>query len=346
MGKKALLIRQNFLLSNKDGFSKETNVTDNKDIEVAKQTIEQEIEALKVMESELDSTLSKAVDVLIQTKGRVIITGMGKSGHIGRKISATMASTGTPSFFLHPGEASHGDLGMITADDSVIAISNSGESKELSDILVYCRRFGVPLIAITKNVESSLAKNSDIVLKLPNNREACPLGLAPMSSTTATLVMGDILSADLMVRKGFTEADFKLRHPGGKLGSILRHVSDIMHTGDEMPIIKNNAIMQDALLTMSAKMLGCVGIVNDNGELEGMITDGDLRRWMSPDLITEKVVNVMTKNPKTISPDALIAEAVNVMNNTGHGITNLFVIQDKKPIGVIHIHDCLKAGVS
>ena len=270
------------------------------DIEVAKQTINREIEALKVMENNLDETLSKALDLLQNTKGRVIVTGMGKSGHIGSKIAATMASTGTPAFFLHPSEASHGDLGMITANDVVIAISNSGESKELSDILVYCRRFSIPLIAITKNKDSSLGKNSDLVLLLPDNKEACPLGLAPMSSTTATLVMGDILSADLMVRKGFTEEDFKLRHPGGKLGSILRHVSDIMHTGDEMPLIGKNAIMQDALMTMSEKMLGCVGIVNEQGELEGMITDGDLRRWMSPDLITENVCKVMTKNPRTI----------------------------------------------
>ncbi len=316
------------------------------DIEVAKQTINREIEALKVMENNLDETLSKALDLLQNTKGRVIVTGMGKSGHIGSKIAATMASTGTPAFFLHPSEASHGDLGMITADDVVIAISNSGESKELSDILVYCRRFSIPLIAITKNKDSSLGKNSDLVLLLPDNKEACPLGLAPMSSTTATLVMGDILSADLMVRKGFTEEDFKLRHPGGKLGSILRHVSDIMHTGDEMPLIGKNAIMQDALMTMSEKMLGCVGIVNEQGELEGMITDGDLRRWMSPDLITENVCKVMTKNPRTINADALIAEAVNVMNTTGRGITNMFVTENKKPIGIIHIHDCLKAGVS
>lgn len=318
----------------------------NSDIEVAKQTINREIEALRVMENNLDETLSKALDLLQNTKGRVIVTGMGKSGHIGSKIAATMASTGTPSFFLHPSEASHGDLGMITKNDVVIAISNSGESKELSDILVYCRRFSIPLIAITKNPESSLGKNSDLILRLPDNKEACPLGLAPMSSTTATLVMGDILAADLMVRKGFTEEDFKLRHPGGKLGSILRHVSDIMHTGDEMPLIGEDAIMQDALITMSEKMLGCVGIVNKKGELEGMITDGDLRRWMSPDLISENVCKVMTKNPRTINADALIAEAVNVMNNTGRGITNMFVTEGKKPIGIVHIHDCLKAGVS
>lgn len=322
------------------------DVTENKDIEVAKQTIDREIEALKVMENELDDTLTKALDVLQKTEGMVIVTGMGKSGHIARKISATMASTGTPSFFLHPGEASHGDLGMITPKDTVIAISNSGESRELSDILVYCRRFSIPLIAITKNAESSLGKNSDIVLKLPESGEACPLGLAPTSSTTATLVMGDVLAADLMVRKGFTAADFRLRHPGGKLGSVLRRVADVMHTGDEMPLVKEDAIMQDALLTMSEKMLGCVGIVNGKGELIGMITDGDLRRWMSPDLITEKVTTVMTKNPKTIQPDVLLAEAVNVMNNTGRGITNLFVMDGKKPVGIIHIHDCLKAGVS
>jgi arabinose-5-phosphate isomerase len=319
---------------------------ENKDIEVAKLTIDREIEALRNMEDSLDNTLSEAVDILMNTKGRVVITGMGKSGHIGRKISATMASTGTPSFFLHPGEASHGDLGMISENDSVIAISNSGETKELSDILVYCRRFSIPLIAITKNVASSLGKNSDIVLKLPEDREACPLGLAPMSSTTATLVMGDILSANLMVRKGFTEADFKLRHPGGKLGSILRHVSDVMHTGSEMPLIGEDAIMQDALITMSEKMLGCVGVVNKEGDLIGLITDGDLRRWMAPSLISEKVSNVMTKKPRTISSDALIADAVNVMNNTGRGITNLFIVEDKKPVGIIHIHDCLRAGVS
>ncbi len=313
---------------------------------VARQTIEREIEALKTMERSLDETFSQALDVLQNTKGRVIVTGMGKSGHIGCKIAATMASTGTPSFFLHPSEASHGDLGMVTKDDVVLAISNSGESKELLDILTYCRRFAIPLIAITKNPESSLGKNSDIILRLPDNREACPLGLAPMSSTTATLVMGDILAAALMVRNGFTEQDFRLRHPGGKLGAILRHVSDIMHTGDEMPLIGENAIMQDALLTMSAKMLGCVGIVDNDGNLLGVITDGDLRRWMAPNLIEEKVSKVMTKNPRTCTPETLIAEAVNIMNNTGRGITNMFVVEGKKPVGIVHIHDCLRAGVS
>ena len=310
------------------------------------QTIDREIETLEILKNSLDTTLSQAVDILQNAKGRVIVTGMGKSGHIARKIAATFASTGTVSFFVHPGEASHGDLGMITEGDVVIAISYSGESKELSDILMYAKRHNIPLIAITRNPESSLGKNSTLVLKLPDNGEACPLGLAPTSSTTATLFLGDVLAIDLMYRRGFSASDFRQRHPGGKLGAILCKVSDIMHKGIELPIVKEDAIMQEALLVMTEKMLGCVGIVNNNDELVGIITDGDLRRWMSPSLITEKVSTVMTKNPKVIDQNALIVDAVNIMNNTGRGITNLFVLQDKKPIGIIHIHDCLKAGVA
>lgn len=316
------------------------------DMKYAVETINREIETLEILRNNLDANLSKALDLLQNTKGRVIVTGMGKSGHIARKMAATFASTGTVSFFVHPAEASHGDLGMISDDDVVIAISYSGESKELSDILMYAKRRNIPLIAITRNPNSALGKNSTLVLKLPDNGEACPLGLAPTSSTTATIVLGDVLAVDLMERKGFSAADFRQRHPGGKLGAILCRVADIMHKGDEMPILDENAIMQDALLVMSEKMLGCVGIVDDDGNLVGIITDGDLRRWMSPNLITEKVVNVMTKNPKTINSEALIVDAVNIMNNTGRGITNLFVVDGKKPIGVIHIHDCLKAGVA
>lgn len=320
-------------------------MSENKDIISAKETINREIAALRSMESMLDDSLSSVLDLMQECKGRVIITGMGKSGHIARKIAATLASTGTPSFFIHPGEASHGDLGMLTAQDIVIAISNGGESKELSDILLYCKRHNIPLIAMTKNPQSTLGKSAEMVLKLPNNGEACPLGLAPTSSTTATLVMGDILAIALMERKGFTATDYKQRHPGGKLGAILCKVSDLMHSGDEMPLVTEDAIMQEALLEMTAKMLGCVGIVDKKGDLIGMITDGDLRRWMSPNLISEKVTTVMTKNPKTISPDVLAVEAVYTMNNTGKGITNLFAVDGKKPLGLIHIHDCLRAGV-
>ncbi len=316
------------------------------DIQYAVTTIDREIETLEILKNSLNQTLSEALDILQNTKGRVIVTGMGKSGHIGRKIAATFASTGTVSFFVHPGEASHGDLGMIADDDVIIAISYSGESKELSDILIYAKRHNIPLIAITKNPQSALGKNATLVLKLPDNGEACPLGLAPTSSTTATLVLGDVLAIDLMERRGFSAADFRQRHPGGKLGAMLCHVSDIMHKGEEIPLVKEDANMQEALLIMTEKMLGCVGIINTSGQLVGIITDGDLRRWMSPDLITEKVVKVMTKNPKVISPDALIVDAVNIMNNTGRGITNLFVTEKQKPVGVIHIHDCLKAGVA
>jgi len=321
-------------------------MSENKDILVAQKAIDREVEALEIMKKELDENLTKVLDVIQQSKGRVIVTGMGKSGHIGKKIAATLASTGTPSFFVHPGEASHGDLGMLTNDDVVLAISNGGESRELSDIVMYCKRYNIPLVAMTKNPESTLGKAGDYLLKLPNDGEACPLGLAPTSSTTATLVYGDVLAIALMERKGFSETDYKQRHPGGKLGAILCKVSDLMHTGDEMPLISEDAIMQDALLVMSEKMLGCVGITDKEGKLIGIITDGDLRRWMSPKLIEEKVSKVMTKNPKTIRPDILASQAVYIMNNTGRGITNLFVVEDEKPIGVIHIHDCLKAGVN
>lgn len=321
-------------------------MTNEQDIASARHTIEKEIEALKIMENEFDENLTKALDLMQNTKGRVIITGMGKSGHIGRKIAATLASTGTPSFFVHPGEASHGDLGMLTVDDTVLAISNGGESKELSDILVYCKRFGIPLIAMTKNPDSSLGKAGDILLKLPDDGEACPLGLAPTSSTTATLVLGDVLAVALMERKGFSKTDYKQRHPGGKLGAILQKVSDLMHTGDELPLVKETTSMQDALLIMSSKMLGCVGITNDDGRLIGIITDGDLRRCLSSDLLQRTAGDIMTRNPRTISPDVLAAEALKVMNTTGKGITQLFVIQDNKPIGIIHIHDCLRAGVA
>ncbi|MBO7556681.1 MAG: KpsF/GutQ family sugar-phosphate isomerase [Alphaproteobacteria bacterium] len=321
-------------------------MTQDKDILSAYHTIEKEIEALNVMKSELDSSLVKALDLLQKTTGRVVVTGMGKSGHIARKIAATLASTGTPSFFVHPAEASHGDLGMLTDKDTVLAISNGGESKELSDILIYCKRFGIPLIAMTKNPESTLGKAGDILLKLPDCGEACPLGLAPTSSTTATLVLGDILAIALLERKGFSKNDYKQRHPGGKLGAILQKVSDLMHKGDEMPILPENADLRQITIVMSSKMLGCVGIVDKDGNLTGMITDGDLRRAMlnceSQDLFEKKATDIMTVNPKVTQPDVLVAEVVNMMNSKS--ITQLFVLEDKKPVGVIHLHDCLRAG--
>ena len=308
-------------------------------------TIDSEIETLKRLKDSIDSeSLTKALDYMQNSKGRIIITGIGKSGHIAQKIAASLASTGTPSFFVHPAEASHGDLGMITEDDVVIAISNSGESKELIDILNYCKRFGIRLIAITKNPESSLGKACDVVLRLPDNGEACPLGLAPTSSTTATLVLGDILTVGMIERKGFSKEDFNDRHPGGKLGAILKHVSDLMHTGQDMPILDENSNMQAVLLEMTSKRLGCVGFINQMGELTGMLTDGDLRRCLSPKILDEKAINLMTQNPKTISPNAMTAEALKIMHDKK--ITNLFVVEGKKPVGVIHIHDLLNNGVA
>lgn len=315
------------------------------DIASANQTIDKEIEALNIMRKTLDENLVKALDVMQNIKGRVIVTGMGKSGHIGSKIAATLASTGTPSFFVHPAEASHGDLGMLTEDDCVLAISNGGESKELSDIIVYCKRYGIPLIAMTKNPESSLGKAGDYLLRLPDCGEACPLGLAPTSSTTATLVLGDILAIALLERKGFSKTDYKQRHPGGKLGAFLRKASDLMHSGDEMPLVSDSAGMQETLLEMTSKMLGCVGIVDKDNHLKGIITDGDLRRFISCDILTKKATDVMTPNPKTTKPDTLVAEAINFMNTKK--ITALFVVDDEnRPLGLLHMHDCLHAGVA
>ena len=308
-------------------------------------TIDSEIAAINRLKDSLkEESLTKALDFMQNSKGRIIITGMGKSGHIGKKIAASLASTGTPSFFVHPAEASHGDLGMITEDDVVIAISNSGESRELIDILNYCKRFGIKLIAITKNPESSLGKAGDVVLELPNNGEACPLGLAPTSSTTATLVLGDILTVGMIERKGFSKEDFNDRHPGGKLGSILKRVSDLMHTGQEMPILDENSNMQAVLLEMTSKRLGCVGFINLQGELTGILTDGDLRRCLSAKILEEKAIDLMTKNPKTILPNAMTAEALKLMHDKK--ITNLFVVENKRPVGVIHIHDLLNNGVA
>lgn len=314
------------------------------DITSAKKTIDMEIDTIMKLRESLDSTLTKALNVMQSAKGKIIITGMGKSGHIGKKIAASLASTGSPSFFVHPAEASHGDLGMISEDDVVLAISNSGESRELVDILNYCKRFGINLIAITKNPESSLGKAADIVLQIPNNGEACPLGLAPTSSTTATLVLGDILTTCLIERKGFTKNDFNDRHPGGKLGSILQRVSDLMHKGNEMPILDENSDMQRVLLEMTSKRLGCVGFINNSGELTGMLTDGDLRRCLSANVLEKKAVELMTKNPKTVSKDVMVSEVMKIMNT--NKITNLFVVENRKPIGVIHIHDLLNNGVA
>lgn len=314
-----------------------------KDLLQATATIDSEIDTINKLKKDLNISLTKALDVMQSAKGRVILTGMGKSGHIGKKIAASLASTGTPSFFVHPAEASHGDLGMITNDDVVIAISNSGESKELGDILRYCKRFGIKIISITKNINSPLSKASDIPLLIPNNGEACPLNLAPTNSSTATLVLGDILVTCMIERKGFTKAEFKQRHPGGKIGALLQNVANIMHKGDEMPLLDVSDKVQQVVIEITKKRLGCVGIVN-NGCLVGVITDSDLARSLSPEILNKKASDLMSEEFITISKDVFAVEALRVMNE--NKITEIFVTENEIPIGIINIHDLLEKGVA
>ncbi len=314
-----------------------------RDIDAARRVLRLESEALRTMADTLDGSFSQAISLLDGVEGRVIVSGMGKSGHIARKIAATLASTGTPSHYVHPGEASHGDLGMIAADDAVLALSNSGETPELSDLLVYCKRFSIPLLAITGRAGSTLCEAANVCLLLPPVAEACPMGLAPTTSTTAALALGDALAVALLERRGFTAEDFQVLHPGGKLGKTLLRVADLMHDGDELPLISVDAAMSDALLTMTTKHFGCVGVLDGGGRLRGIVTDGDLRRHMSPDLLAQRIVNIMTANPKTIRPQALAAEALGMMN--ANNITSLFVVEDDVPRGILHVHDCLRAGI-
>jgi arabinose-5-phosphate isomerase len=287
---------------------------------------------------------SAAVPAQQHGAGRVIVTGMGKSGHIGRKIAATFASTGTPSYFVHPGEASHGDLGVITPHDVIIALSWSGETIELKDLLDYATRFNVTLIAITSNRDSALARAADVVLQLPTATEACPLGLAPTTSTLMQLAIGDALAVALFESRGFTALDFKALHPGGKLGAVLTFVRDMMHTGAKVPLVGPGTPMSEAIVEMSAKGFGCVGVTDNAGKLSGIITDGDLRRHMQPDLLSQPVERVMTPNPKSARPDQLAGEVLEHLNAAK--ITALFVVEDKKPVGLVHLHDLLRIGVA
>ena len=283
-------------------------------------------------------------DIADRIKGRVIVTGVGKSGHIGSKIAATLASTGTPAYFVHAAEANHGDLGMIARDDAVLAISWSGETAELKGTLAYAKRFAIPLIAITWNEKSALGKEADICLTLPKLEEACPNGLAPTTSTLLQLVMGDALAIALLESRGFSATDFKTFHPGGSLGANLTHVAEIMHKGDEIPTAKLGTSMEEAVQIISDKKFGCVAIVDDKGELQGIITDGDLRRNLTRALVSLKVEEVMTKNPATIRPDALASTAMAELNK--RSITSLLVCDNNRPVGLVHLHDLLRIGVA
>lgn len=292
----------------------------------------------------LSERFSAAISTIRGIKGRVIVTGVGKSGHIGSKIAATLASTGTPAYFVHSAEANHGDLGMIARDDAVLAISWSGETAELKGTLAYTRRFAIPLIAMTWNEASALGKESDICLTLPKLEEACPNGLAPTTSTLLQLALGDALAVALLESRGFSANDFKTFHPGGSLGANLTHIREIMHTGDQLPVVTVGCAMPEAVNVISEKKFGCVVIVNANGELEGIVTDGDLRRNLTRSLDSLKVEDIMTRNPATISPDTLASSAMAELNK--RAITSLLVCEDKRPVGLVHLHDLLKIGVA
>jgi arabinose-5-phosphate isomerase len=315
------------------------------DLAAARRVLELGAQALHDLTGALDGQFVQALELLQATTGRVIVTGMGKSGHVARKIAATLASTGTPAQFVHPAEASHGDLGMIGRNDAVLALSFSGETDEMADLIAYAARFKIPVISMTGNARSTLAQASTAALVLPQLTEACPLGLAPTTSTTAMLALGDALAVALLERRGFTSADFQVLHPGGKLGKRLQRVSDLMHKGTEIPLCKPATPMSEALLEMTAKRLGCVCVVDDAGKPLGIVTDGDLRRHMSNDLPRRAAREIMTGNPRSIRPQALAAEALALMNE-GSPITSLLVIEDGKLAGILHLHDCLRAGVA
>jgi len=314
----------------------------------ALRTLDAEASGVKALAAALQAGLgnafARAVDLMLHAKGRVIITGLGKSGHIGRKVAATFASTGTPAFFVHAAEASHGDLGMITADDIILAISWSGEQPEMKNLITYAKRFRIGLIAMTADGDSTLGRAADIALTLPKAREACPHNLAPTTSSMLQLALGDALAIALLEGRGFTSVDFSVLHPGGKLGAMLKYVRDLMHSGAAMPLKPLGSKMSDALVEMSSKGFGCVGIVDSHGHIAGIVTDGDLRRHMRPDLMTARVDDVMTRNPKTISANLLAGEALEILNSSK--ITALIVTDASKPIGIVHLHDLLRAGVA
>jgi arabinose-5-phosphate isomerase len=317
-------------------------------IDSALRTLEAEgggIDALAAaLRDGLAAPFAAAIDMIRAAQGRVIVTGMGKSGHVGHKIASTFASTGTPALFVHPAEASHGDLGMITKSDVILALSWSGETAELKNLTDYSRRHNIGLIAMTANADSTLAKAADIVLALPQAGEACPHNLAPTTSALMQLALGDSLAIALLESHGFTALDFGMLHPGGKLGALLKTVRDLMHAGASIPLTPLGTAMSDAILQMSAKGFGCVGITDPRGMLVGIITDGDLRRHMRNDLLNARVDDVMTKSPKTVRPDQLISETLEILNSMK--VTALFAVEAGKPVGVIHVHDLLRAGAA
>jgi arabinose-5-phosphate isomerase len=316
--------------------------------EAARRTLEVEEQGLaqlrKALANGLGVPFARAVGLLAETRGRVIVTGMGKSGHVGQKVAATFASTGTRAFFVHPSEASHGDLGMIAQDDVILAMSWSGETVELGNILTYSRRFKVGLIALTSNAGSALGKAADVVLELPRAKEACPHGLAPTTSTTMQLALGDCLAIALLERKGFSAHDFKVFHPGGSLGAQLKPVAELMHKGEALPLVPQDMAMTEVIVTMTTKSFGCAGVVDGEGRLVGMITDGDLRRHMGDRLLALRAADIMTRRPNTLEPGLLASVALERINALKR--TQMFVVEAGRPVGIVHVHDLLRAGVA
>lgn len=308
----------------------------------AKAVIDREIAGLQAVKDELGDQFVQLVDTIYNLKGRVIFSGIGKSAHIARKIAATMASTGTPAYFVHAAEASHGDLGMITPGDLVFCLSNSGETAELKDVIAYTRRYKHTLVALVRRKESTLAKDADIAIILPEVPEASPTG-APTTSTTMMLAYGDALAMALLEKRGFTKDDFGKYHPGGKLGTQFLRVAQLMHQGEELPVAPDTERMEQVLIVITAKRFGIAGITDENGQLSGVVTDGDLRRHMAEDLLKRPAREIMSKNPVTVAPDTLAAKALSIMNEKS--ITSLFVVDQGKPVGILHIHDLLRAGV-
>jgi arabinose-5-phosphate isomerase len=318
-----------------------------RDLAVARDVLATEAAALHALSDSLDGQFTAAIELLFGITGRVVVTGMGKSGHVARKIAATLASTGTPSMFVHPAEAAHGDLGMIVPGDAVIALSNSGETAELAAIVAHASRAGLPLIAITSVAESTLAAAGAIALLLPPAPEAGPIGLAPTTSTTMQMALGDAIAVALLARRGFSARDFRDIHPGGKLGARLKRVRDLMHKGSELPLVAPGTTMDRALITMTEKRFGSLAVVDPGQKLLGIVTDGDLRRNMGPDLLARKVESLMNRTPKTIFPDALAEDALREMNTASRPFTALFVVDDTNMVqGILHIHDLLRAGLA
>ncbi|MGZ5866126.1 MAG: KpsF/GutQ family sugar-phosphate isomerase [Xanthobacteraceae bacterium] len=335
-------------MANRKPLSADPALHDRAPIASAVRTLEAEFGGISALSAAMQDGLGAgfvaAVETIRNARGRVIVSGMGKSGHIGHKIAATLSSTGTPAFFVHPAEASHGDLGMITADDVVLALSWSGETAELKSLIDYSRRFRIPLIAVTAVTGSTLAEAADVALILPQAREACPHNLAPTTSSLMQLAIGDALAIALLESRGFTALDFRDLHPGGRLGALLKFVRDVMHSGESLPLVSTGTRMSEAIVVMTAKGFGSVGIVDGERRLIGIITDGDLRRHMRPTLLEQSVEDVMTKTPVTVRPDQLASEALEILNSSKK--TVLFVVEGKKPVGLVHMHDLLRVGVA